>query len=472
MQLCYTPMITADVLLKDVAQISGQMGIGDGDGSKESHRHRVLRVLLLNGFDPANVFTEAFTTTTATEKEADTSWDRPLIAQLAANTPTAFLEAALLLQKYGGIDAIDLNLGCPQARAERDNFGAFLLRDHLDTVCQMIRTAATSADLKLPVTVKIRRSGTVEQTVAVAKALADAGASLICIHGRPIDMKNHQGDADHSHAAAVVAELLQPSATTDVSDKRSVPVVANGHIWSHRDAQHVLTETRCSGVMMASALLRDPFLCSSAESSDTNRQPRSTSGSDHHPTPKLPNVAAALKLCRLYLQQAARYVPRHPKTIKDHLLTFLRAAIAPKWKRPPNSGDDTFADIWIAMEGRYVPGRTRLVRRKSGKVAIKHGPTPATTTPQRSDSASPASLTDGKQPAKRLKMSHKARSTSTGTLRRPSWCVTDDTQPVAIEVTALKFFTELVDEIEQRYQRVQTSSATSTVTTSAAAKAH
>ncbi len=47
--------------------------------------------------------------------------DRPLIAQLGARNADEFLAAAVLLQPY--VDAIELNLGCPQRRAKVECFG-------------------------------------------------------------------------------------------------------------------------------------------------------------------------------------------------------------------------------------------------------------------------------------------------------------------------------------------------------------
>ncbi len=45
--------------------------------------------------------------------------DRPLIAQFCGNDPEYLLKACMAMEKENFVDAVDLNLGCPQNIAKR-----------------------------------------------------------------------------------------------------------------------------------------------------------------------------------------------------------------------------------------------------------------------------------------------------------------------------------------------------------------
>ena len=175
--------------------------------------------------------------------------DRPLIAQLCGNAPATVLAAARLLQDRG-VDAIDLNLGCPQNIAKRGHYGAFLLEEPA-TIVAIVR--ALSEGLTIPVTCKIRVLHTEAATLSLALAIEAAGASLLTVHGRTRgNIKQGITAADWGIIAAVKAAL-------------HIPVVANGSVARLEDAEACLARTGCDGVMVSEALLENPgmFSCGS-----------------------------------------------------------------------------------------------------------------------------------------------------------------------------------------------------------------
>ncbi|CAI4212111.1 unnamed protein product [Parascedosporium putredinis] len=105
--------------------------------------------------------------------------DRPLFVQFCANDPRWLLEAARKVAPY--CDAVDLNLGCPQGIARKGHYGSFLQEDQ-DLIFRLIRTLRDGLDV--PVTAKIRILDTREATLAYARNVLDAGASILTVHGR------------------------------------------------------------------------------------------------------------------------------------------------------------------------------------------------------------------------------------------------------------------------------------------------
>ena len=111
--------------------------------------------------------------------------DRPLFVQFCANQPDTLLSAARLVEAH--CDAVDINFGCPQGIAKKGNYGSFLMED-FPLVFALINKLHTS--LRVPVTCKIRRFDDDARTLQYAKLCADAGASVLTIHGRT---REHKG---------------------------------------------------------------------------------------------------------------------------------------------------------------------------------------------------------------------------------------------------------------------------------------
>lgn len=167
--------------------------------------------------------------------------DRPLAAQFCANDPVTLVEAAKHIQR--SVDAIDLNLGCPQGIAKRGHYGSFLMEEW-GLLHDIVSTAVRELDV--PVWVKIRIFSEVGKTVKYARMLEDAGASLIAVHGRTREQKGKGAPpADWEVIKAVKLAVR-------------VPVIANGNVRCLRDANEALAATGADGVMSAWALLDNP----------------------------------------------------------------------------------------------------------------------------------------------------------------------------------------------------------------------
>eukprot|EP00162_Nutomonas_longa_P014814 comp22107_c0_seq1/m.51416 comp22107_c0_seq1/g.51416 ORF comp22107_c0_seq1/g.51416 comp22107_c0_seq1/m.51416 type:complete len:383 (-) comp22107_c0_seq1:1674-2822(-) len=271
--------------------------------------------------------------------------DRPLVVQFCANDPDDFLASARMVQDE--CDAVDLNLGCPQRIAKHGNYGAFLCNQR-DLVRRIVEKA-TSSGLKVPVFCKIRRQETIEDTVAYAKMLEEAGAMLITVHGRTKEQKGqNEGLADWDVITAVRKAL-------------SIPVFANGNIRDMNDVEKCLEVTGCAGVMSAVGLLRDPSLFRGI--------PR---------VPPCDILQEYLDICGV--------LPPHPKMIKAHTFYILedilrdhidiRARFGRAWTRA--DFEKILADLKHRIDNN-IPGPLELPpelrskkRKKGGAAALEN----------------------------------------------------------------------------------------------------
>lgn len=170
--------------------------------------------------------------------------ERPISIQLFDRRPDFLAEAACKAVEQGA-DTIDINMGCPVNKITKNGGGSSLLRDP-DTAVQIVEAVCEA--VAVPVTVKTRIGWDDEaiNAVAFARAMEAAGAQMLTLHGRT-RAQGYNGTARWDWIAKVKAAL-------------TIPVIANGDIFSVDSAVRCLVQTGADGIMCSRGTLGYPYL--------------------------------------------------------------------------------------------------------------------------------------------------------------------------------------------------------------------
>lgn len=167
-----------------------------------------------------------------------------LSVQIFGSNPDFMARAAQIAEEMGA-DIIDINMGCPTPKIVKNGEGAALMKDPR-LAARIVREVV--GRVNVPVTVKMRKGWDEHSANAVELALLaeKAGAAAVAVHGR-LRTQFYSGKADWGIIRAVKEAVR-------------IPVIGNGDVWSPQDAQAMLRETGCDGVMIGRAALGNPWI--------------------------------------------------------------------------------------------------------------------------------------------------------------------------------------------------------------------
>ncbi len=178
----------------------------------------------------------------------------PLIVNIAGRTVDEYAELARRLDAVAGVDALEVNISCPNVKEGGIVFG---------TVPAMAArvTAAIKQNTRLPVIIKLTPN--VTDITAVARAVVDAGADALSLintlQGMAIDVETRR-PALANVAGGLSGPAIKPVALYHVwrvAQAVQVPVIGMGGIMNARDAIEFLL-AGASAVAVGTASLVDP----------------------------------------------------------------------------------------------------------------------------------------------------------------------------------------------------------------------
>lgn len=170
--------------------------------------------------------------------------ENPISIQLFDCRPDFMAEAARKAVAQGA-NTVDINMGCPVNKITKKGGGSSLLRQP-EVAEAIVKTVVEAVDV--PVTVKTRL-GWDDQEINIidfARRMENQGAQMLTLHART-RAQGYNGSACWSWIAKVKQAL-------------SIPVIANGDIFSVEAAVKCLEMTQADGVMCSRGTLGYPFL--------------------------------------------------------------------------------------------------------------------------------------------------------------------------------------------------------------------
>ena len=170
--------------------------------------------------------------------------ERPLAIQIYGSDAETMAEAAEVVEELGP-DVCDINMGCPANKVLKGCAGAALMGD-LDLAGRIIREVRSR--IRIPLTVKFRLGLNHSETnyLDLGRLCEDLGVDAVTMHARTAKQM-FRGEADWTHLARLKEAL-------------SIPVIGNGDITTPEDAERLLRQTGCDGVMVGRGATRNPWI--------------------------------------------------------------------------------------------------------------------------------------------------------------------------------------------------------------------
>ena len=239
--------------------------------------------------------------------------EKPVALQIGGSSPELLAEASKIGEDFG-YDEINLNLGCPSKKVEKNKFGACLMKEpNLVADCLSKMQSAT----KLPVTIKTRigydNVEDYENFYNFISTLRDTGVKTFIIHSRKAILGKFTPKQNLN-----IPPLKYDYVYNLKKDFPNEEIIINGGITSTDEIKSHLTKT--DGVMIGRAAYHTPYLLAEIEKKIFNNE-------------DIPSRQEVIENLIPYVREELKKGTRLNQIMRHTLGLFHGQAGASYWKR-------------------------------------------------------------------------------------------------------------------------------------------
>ena len=191
--------------------------------------------------------------------------EKPLALQVGGSDKKELSEVAKISEDLG-YDEINLNLGCPSKKVQKNSFGACLMKEP-ELVAECLNEMSNSC--KIPVTAKTRigfdNTEDFDYLNMFVNKIKEAGASTIILHARKAILKGLTPKQNLN-----IPKLNYEMVYNIKKSNPELEIIINGGITNTYDIKKHLNS--CDGVMIGRAIYQNPYFLKDIETEIFNNQ--------------------------------------------------------------------------------------------------------------------------------------------------------------------------------------------------------
>jgi len=175
--------------------------------------------------------------------------EKPIVAQVFGSNPNTFYKTAQIIKKLG-FDGIDINIGCPDRKIEKQGAGAALIKN--PKFATEIIYATKEGSGNMPVSVKTRIGYNKNQIEEWIPALLETNIDALIIHART-----------RKEMSLVPAKWEYIARVARLAKNTNTMIIGNGGIKTLEEGQQKAQETGADGIMVGCGVFGNPWLFNS-----------------------------------------------------------------------------------------------------------------------------------------------------------------------------------------------------------------